>query len=120
MQYVNNQLTEDELIQIKKQVNLLHYINELPMGVHTQMSEAGKNFSEGQKQRLSLARAIAKKPTIYLMDEPTSALDKENKYELINIIKELLKTAMVVIVTHNQELCKELAEKSMIINMEEL
>lgn len=54
------------------------------------------------------------------MDEPTSALDKENKYELINIIKELLKTAMVVIVTHDQELCKELAEKSMIINMEEL
>lgn len=120
MQYVNNQLTEDELIQILKQVNLWHYINELPMGVHTQMSEAGKNFSEGQKQRLSLARAIAKKPTIYLMDEPTSALDKENKYELINIIKELLKTAMVVIVTHDQELCKELAEKSMIINMEEL
>lgn len=60
-------------------MGLYNYIYSLPLGIETVMGEAGNNFSEGQKQRLNIARGILKRPKIYIFDEPTSALDSKNR-----------------------------------------
>ena len=75
----------------------------LPNGIDTVMQEAGGNFSEGQKQRLNIARAIAKKPQVFLFDEPTSALDKENRNDILQIIQQLSVNSTVIMITHDRE-----------------
>ena len=65
-------------------------------------------LSGGQKQRVAIARALMMNPEIMLFDEPTSALDPEMTFEVLNVIKNLSKSGMtLVIVTHRNELCKK-------------
>lgn len=103
IRYANPKLTNEEVINILCKVNLSDFISTLPNGIDTIMQEAGGNFSEGQKQRLNIARAIAKKPQIFLFDEPTSALDKENRDDILQIIQQLSINSTVIMITHDRE-----------------
>ena len=67
------------------------------------------NLSLGQKQRLSIARAIAKEPKIILCDEPTANLDPENSVEIMSILGEISKKCLVITSTHNYEDAKDYA-----------
>ena len=60
------------------------------------------NLSEGQKQRIAIARAIMRKPKILLLDEPTSALDKDNEELLMKIIKRIIEAydITIIIISH--------------------
>lgn len=70
------------------------------------------SLSGGQKQRVAIARALAMQPDVLLFDEPTSALDPEMVKEVLNTIKELVKTGItMVIVTHEMGFAKEAADK---------
>jgi len=83
------------------------------------MKEAGSNLSEGQKQRLNIARAIAQKPQIFLFDEPTSALDVENRSEILQIIQNLSTRNTVIMITHDREIIGEF-DKANIVEIDNL
>lgn len=74
-------------------------------------------LSGGQKQRIAIARALANDPDIILADEPTGALDSKMSLEIMNLLKELSKTKLILIITHSQELTQEYANT--IIKMED-
>jgi len=74
-------------------------------------------LSGGQKQRVAIARALANDPDIILADEPTGALDSKISTEIMELLKELSKTKLVLIITHSQELTDKYADT--IIKMED-
>lgn len=119
MKYANADITIDEIYHILKMVNLYEFILTLPCGIDTIMKEAGSNLSEGQKQRLNIARAIAQKPQIFLFDEPTSALDVENRSEILQIIQNLSTRNTVIMITHDREIIGEF-DKANIVEIDNL
>lgn len=70
-----------------------------------------KQLSGGQQQRVGFARALANNPEVMLADEPTGNLDGKTTIELMNIIKEISKTRLVILVTHEQVLCDYYADR---------
>lgn len=68
-------------------------------------------LSGGQKQRVAIARALANSPDIILADEPTGALDSKTTEEVMQVLKDLSKNKLVVIITHSDELVKEYADR---------
>ena len=75
------------------------------------------NLSGGQKQRVAIARALAMNPDVMLFDEPTSALDPEMVGDVLNVMKDLAKQGMtMVIVTHEMGFAKEVANRVMLID----
>lgn len=84
----NENLTKEEIIDYLELVKA-NYIFDLPNNIDTVIGENGVNLSGGEKQRLSLARAIAKKPSILILDDITSALDFETELEINNNINNL-------------------------------
>lgn len=90
------------------------FIKELPQGYNTVLGERGHGLSEGQMQRLAVARAIYSECPILLLDEATSALDADTERKLITSLKEL-KQYTVFLVTHRQnvwELCDRVLERT--------
>lgn len=90
------------------------FIAELPQGYDTVLGERGHGLSEGQMQRLAVARAIYSECPILLLDEATSALDADTERKLITSLKEL-KQYTVFLVTHRQnvwELCDRVLERT--------
>lgn len=70
-----------------------------------------KTLSGGQKQRVAIARAIVNKPTVILADEPTGALDSKTGTQIMELLKELSKEHLVIMVTHNNEYASKYADR---------
>ncbi|GAX00328.1 ABC transporter ATP-binding protein/permease [Secundilactobacillus mixtipabuli] len=81
------------------------------VGLEEHMYKKTNQLSGGQMQRVAIARAIANDPEILLCDEPTGALDTETSQEIMQIIKDLSKERLVVMVTHNPELADQYADR---------
>ena len=80
------------------------------VGLSEKWDQYPKKLSGGQKQRLAIVRALAMEPDVMLFDEPTSALDPEMVGEVLQVIKELVKTGMTtLIVTHEMGFAKEVS-----------
>lgn len=91
-----NDLSENEVWEILNIVALDEEIAALPMGLQTLITEGGKTFSAGQKQRLLLARALAQKPKILLLDEATSTLDNKTEHLIFKNLTKFPITKIVV------------------------
>lgn len=81
------------------------------VGLGDQLHKRPNQMSGGQMQRVAIARALVNNPDILLADEPTGALDTETSVQVMELIKEIAKDRLVIMVTHNSELAKEYANR---------
>ena len=77
------------------------------VGLDDQLSKKPNEMSGGQMQRVAIARALVNNPEILLADEPTGALDSETSLQIMDLLKEIAKDRLVIMVTHNPDLAKE-------------
>ncbi len=82
------------------------------VGLEDQMYKKSAQLSGGQKQRAAIARALANNPEIILADEPTGALDTKTSVQILELIKEISKDKLVIMVTHNQKLANKYATRT--------
>lgn len=100
-------------------VGLLNKIERMPDGIHTKVTKEfdnGIKFSGGEIQKIAIARALAKNGSIVVMDEPSSALDPLAEKEIIDLINNLFKDKLVILIAHKLSLVKDMNN---IIVMEE-
>ncbi|MCX7710872.1 MAG: ABC transporter ATP-binding protein/permease, partial [Clostridia bacterium] len=92
--------TEKDIEQALQAANALDFIKKLPGGIHTKIGENGYGLSEGQAQRLSIARALIKKAPVLILDEATSALDIHTEKGILQSVKKLGASRTCIIITH--------------------
>lgn len=97
---VKPEATEEEMINALKKADAWSFISELPDGINSHIEERNINFSEGQAQRISIARALLRKSPILLMDEATSALDAETEERVLHNIMTSNPRRICIITTH--------------------
>ncbi len=86
------------------------------VGLSSKAAEYPRKLSGGQKQRLAIVRALAMNPEVMLFDEPTSALDPEMVKEVLNVIRELTRSGMtILIVTHEMSFAREVSDRVLFI-----
>ncbi|WP_125713435.1 ABC transporter ATP-binding protein/permease [Companilactobacillus kedongensis] len=93
----------------EKKEKAIKALERVGLGPH--MDKKPNQLSGGQMQRVAIARAIANDPEILLCDEPTGALDTETSVQIMELIKELSKERLVIMVTHNPDLAKQYANR---------
>ena len=92
--------THAEVVEAAKRARCHDFIEALPQGYETMIGEAGSTLSGGEKQRISIARAILKDAPIVILDEATSSIDPENEKALLDAIFELTKNKTLISIAH--------------------
>ena len=100
LRYGNPKAREEEVSKAAKVAGIHDFITSLPAGYETEIGEGGVNLSEGQKQRLALARAIVKDPDILVLDEPTSALDSQTEKTIFESLPSVTENKTLFVVAH--------------------
>lgn len=90
----------DKVIEAAKKACCHDFIMELPDGYDTVIGEGGASLSGGEKQRISIARAIMKDAPVIILDEATANVDPENEKELVNAINELTREKTILMIAH--------------------
>ena len=80
-------------------------------GLKDHLHKKPNQLSGGQMQRVAIARALANDPDIILADEPTGALDSQTSEQILDLIKEIAKDKLIIMVTHNKELAEQYADR---------
>ncbi len=94
------QIDKEKLLQSIRIANLEEFIESLPLGFNTKIGQEGVGVSQGQKQRILIARAVYKNPEIMLFDEATNSLDANNEMIIMKNLNNFYKNKTVVIVAH--------------------
>lgn len=92
--------TDNEIIEAAKKAQCHDFIIHLPQGYDTMIGEGGCTLSGGEKQRISIARAILKDAPVILLDEATASLDPENEVEIQYAINSLIQGRTVIVIAH--------------------
>ena len=100
IKYAKLNATDDEIEEAAKNSFAIDFIQNLPNKFETNIGENGVRLSGGEKQRLSIARAMLKKSPIILLDEATSSLDSETENKIQMAIKELTKNKTTIVIAH--------------------
>ena len=107
LRMVKQDASDEEIIMALKSACAYNFVNRLKKGIHTRIGSRGRGLSEGQIQRLAIARAILRDAPILLLDEATSALDPKTE-------KEVLKN---IIVNHPNKICIVTTHRPNVLNM---
>lgn len=98
LQYGKDDASPEEMIEAAATAQAMEFIDEKEHGIDEEVSQGGTNVSGGQKQRLSIARALVKKPKIYIFDDSFSALDFKTDKALRDALKEKVGDSTIIIV----------------------
>jgi ATP-binding cassette subfamily B protein len=93
-------LSDAQIRQAAQRVNLLDFIDNLPNGLSEPVAERGSNFSTGQKQLISFARALVHEPRVLILDEATSSVDTDTEIRIRNAQLELLNGRTAIVIAH--------------------
>jgi ATP-binding cassette subfamily B protein len=100
IRFGNPDATHEQVAEAAKRAQCHEFITALPEGYNTMVGEGGSTLSGGEKQRISIARAILKDAPIVILDEATSSVDPENEYELLSAIRELTHGKTLISIAH--------------------
>ncbi len=107
--------TDDEVMNVLKSIGGNNFINNLPNGIHTQIAERGQNLSSGERQLISIARALLKNPSVLILDEATANIDQVSELMIQKAIKVALKGRTSIVIAHRISTI-ELADRIVIIH----
>lgn len=94
-------ISDDEIRQALAQADALGFVEQLPLGLDTSISELGSGLSGGQLQRLSIARAILSQAQVWLLDEPAAHLDSESAWAIYNTLEQVTRGKTLLLVSHD-------------------
>jgi len=97
---IGQKISDDKLINMLEQLDLYKNIAASGLGLDLPIVEGGKNLSGGQKQALSVIRAVIRSPKILLMDEPTSMMDHQLEQKVIAFLKQYLPEVTMIVTSH--------------------
>jgi len=100
LRYGNPDASEEQVVQAARVAGAHDFISSMPGGYETEIGEKGVNLSEGEKQRLSITRALVKDPDILVMDEPTSALDSRTEKSIFESLPSLVRNKTLFVVAY--------------------
>jgi ABC-type multidrug transport system fused ATPase/permease subunit len=100
LRYGNPEAREEEIVRAATVADIHDFIISLAEGYESEIGEKGVRLSEGQKQRLSLARAVVKDPDILVLDEPTSALDSRTEKTIFQSLPSIIENKTLFVVAH--------------------
>lgn len=107
IKYGNENATDEQIREAAKNANIASYIERLPDGYDTVLTEGGGNLSQGQRQLLSIARAFIADPKILILDEATSSVDTRTEVHIQNAFAKLLKGRTSLIIAHRLSTIKD-------------
>lgn len=99
--------TQEEIEEAARLSNAHDFIQEMPEGYRTVLGERGVTLSQGQRQRIAVARAVIRKSPILILDEPAVNLDKKNETELNNALEKLTRGRTAILITHDPQWLKK-------------
>ena len=105
-----NEFSEERVIESLKKAHAFEFVSKLPNGIYTVLDEFGSNLSGGQRQRIAIARALYKDPQILILDEATSALDNKSESYISEVIDEISKDKIVIIIAHRLSSIKNVSK----------
>lgn len=112
-------IDQEKLYHAARIANVHEFIESLPLGYHTKIGAEGNGISQGQKQRILIARSIYKDPQLLLFDEATNALDSKNEATIIRNLVSFFKGRTVVVVAHRLSTVKN-AEQILVLEKGEI
>jgi len=100
IRFYDSQITDEEVMTAAKMANIYDFISQCQDGMNTFIGERGVMLSVGQRQRIVIARVLARKPQLLILDEATSALDNESEVKIQEVIKNLKGKITVLVIAH--------------------
>ena len=100
MRMVNETATDEDVINALKTACAWDFVEHLPEGINSKLGERGRGLSEGQAQRISIARALLRNSPILLLDEATSALDRDTEEQVLHNIMSSHPDRLIILSTH--------------------
>lgn len=94
------------MIEALKMASAYDFVSELPKGIDTVIGERGHGLSEGQAQRIAIARAFVRKAPLLILDEATSSLDEATELSVLQGLQKLTPRPTCVIITHRKSILK--------------
>lgn len=111
----NSEATDEELYEALRIAQMEEHVKNMKHGLDSKVEQRGTNFSGGQKQRLTIARALVKKPKILILDDSVSALDSTTEKNLREALRRKMKDTTIFVITQRISSCKE-ADKILVID----
>lgn len=108
-------IDKDRLLHAVKVANIRDFIDSLPLGYNTKIGMEGNGISQGQRQRILIARAVYKNPEFIFLDEATNALDANNEKEIMEQLHAFYKGKTVVVVAHRLSTVRD-ADKIVVLD----